>query len=437
MAGEALQAEIKEQFEAVQKSIADQRKVFEAKVEAIAAGKSTADFDEKLSRISETLERQEKAQKAAEKALEKERLKLAADQEEFKLAQQEAERKLEARVNRIALGLGGGIGHEADLRNEVLAKKAYDTYLRKGAEGLSADEKKVMLVSNDTTGGYLAPPTLEGSIIKAAVLFSPMRDLVQVTTIGTSELKIPKRTGTASATRMAENGTRAETTNPTWGQVTIPTPEMYAEARISKQNLEDSAYNLDAELTAEFAEQFGVLEGYEVINGTGVGQCLGILSANAGGVGVAVDFTKSGGASSIAGASGSEADGLVNMFHAVKSAYAQQGRWALNRASLGKVRLLKDTAGQYLWQAGIANGAPPSILGMPYTECPDMPNEGSNTFPIAFGDWKRAYRLVERLGMEITRDPYTVPGFVKFSARRRVGGQPVLVEAIRLLKCAT
>jgi HK97 family phage major capsid protein len=219
----------------------------------------------------------------------------------------------------------------------------------------------------------------------------------------------------------------------------IPAHELYAEARISLANLEDSAFDLEAELSAEFAEQFGVAEGAAVASGNGVGKPLGFLDANAAGPSTPIDFTVSGGASSIAGASGSEGDGLVNLFHAVKTAYASRGRWALNRASLGKVRLLKDTQGRYLWQPGLSESAPATILGAPYTECPDMPNEGSGTFPIAFGDWQRAYTLVDRVGMAITRDPFTVAssGQVKFTARRRVGGQVILGEALRLLKCST
>jgi HK97 family phage major capsid protein len=128
------------------------------------------------------------------------------------------------------------------------------------------------------------------------------------------------------------------------------------------------------------------------------------------------------------------------MFHAVKTAYAANGRWVMNRATLGSVRKLKDTNGRYLWDPGLGLGqAPPTILGAPYTEMPDMPNEGSGTFPIAFGDWKRGYKLVDRVEMTIVRDPYTIAnaGQVKFFARRRVGGQVILGEALRLLKCST
>lgn len=434
----ATEAEVKAALEEMKRAFEEHKKVNDARVEALKAEKSSADFDEKLERIGEALNKQEKVQREFMRQQEALAAKRKLEEEEWKFAQREQERKMESRLNRMVLGLGGATDVGGDAQ-ERLNRRAYDNYLRRGQERLSADETKVLTVANDTTGGYLAPPSYVAEIIKAAVLFSPMRQLVTVRTIGSGELQQPKRTTSAAATRVGETETRSESTNPAWGLVRIPAPEMYAEARVSTANLEDSAFNLEALLADEFGEQFGVLEGNEVINGNGVGECLGILDANAAGPSTPISYTVSGSAATIAGASGAQADGLVDLFHAVKSAYAQRGTWILNRASLGKVRLLKDTTGQYLWQPGLNGATAPTILGAGYVECPDMPNEGSGTFPIAFGDWKRAYVLAERLDMAITRDPYTVAssGQVKFYARRRVGGQVVLGEAIRLLKCST
>ena len=429
--------EVKAAFDELKTAVEELKKVNDKRFEALKAGQATSDFDEKLARINESISKQEQVQRKFLTQQEEAKAKLAAEQAEWQAKQLEHERKLEARVNRIALGIGGGEGPSSG--DELLRRKAYDTFLRRGEQKLGPDEQKVLVVSNDTTGGYLAPPTFVAEIIKAETLYSPMRQLITVRQIGTGEYQQPKRTQTAAATRVGETGTRSASQNPAWGLVKIPAPEMYAEARISNANLEDSAFNLEQLLTEEFGEQFGVLEGSEVISGNGVNKCLGILDANAAGPSTPIAYTASGSSATIAGASGTEANGIMSLFHAVKTAYAMRGTWILNRNSLGKVRLLKDTTGQYLWQPGLAAAAPPNILGAPYMECPDMPDEGSNTYPIAFGDWKRAYTLVERLDMAVTRDPYTIAssGQEKFSARRRVGGQVVLGEAIRLLKCAS
>ncbi len=408
--------EIKGAIDAVTRAIAEQR-------EELAKGRS-AD-QEKLAKIEKELNRFDEIKAEMDK-------RAAADK-----ARADA---IEAKLNRMELGGAGGEG----AKKGEEAKAAFMAAIRGGAEKLSADERKALSLSNDTTGGLFAPAEFVNDIIKAVVLVSPMRSLVTVRTTGSAEVQIPKRTATAAATRTGEGSTRSETTNPAWGLVKIPAPEMYAEARVTWMDLEDAAVNLEALLTDEFAEQFGLKEGQEVISGTGINQCLGFLDANAAGPGVPIAYTASGQAATIKGAAGSEADALVDFFHAVKTAYAANGTWVFNRKTLGILRKLKDTTGQFIWQAGfgnsgsVANGPAATILGAPYVECPDMPDEAANAFPIAFGDWKRAYTLVDRVGVTVTRDPLTLAnvGQVKIFARRRVGGQVVLGEAVRLFKCA-
>lgn len=408
--------EVKAALDDMRKAFEEFKKVNDKRMEALAGGRSTSEYDEKLAKIAADLDKAEKVQQEYLKKLQ---------------LSEEKTKKLEAEFNRLALGeAGNDSGAVARRKAEI---KAFDAMLRKGAADMDAEERKTLIVANDTTGGFLAPPHLELEIIKAEVLFSPMRSLVSTKTIGSIEYRQPKRTQTAAATRMGETQTRAETQNPAWGQVIIPAPEMYAEARVTFQNLEDSAFNLEELLKEEFSEQFGVKEGQEVISGNGVNQCLGILDANAAGPSTPIAYTPTGLASAI------DADAFITLMHAVKTAYAMRGTWALNRTSLGAVRKLKDSQGRYIWEPGLSTALPPRILDAPYVECPDMPDIAANAFPVAFGDWKRAYTLVDRVGMSVTRDPYTLAnvGQVKFSARRRVGGQVVLGEALRLMKVAT
>jgi len=127
-----------------------------------------------------------------------------------------------------------------------------------------------------------------------------------------------------------------------------------------------------------------------------------------------------------------QADGLINCAYSLKSAYAKNAIWLMNRSTLGSVRTLKDSYGQYLWQPGIASDVPNTILDHPYVETPDMPAVAANAFPIIFGDIKRAYVIVDRVQMVMTRltERYADFGQIGFIARKRVGGQVVLPEAI-------
>ena len=65
-----------------------------------------------------------------------------------------------------------------------------------------------------------------------------------------------------------------------------------------------------------------------------------------------------------------------------------------------------------------------------------MPAVAANAFSLAFGDFKEGYLIADRVGMRITRDEITTPGFVKFYVRKRLGGKLRNTQAIKLLKIA-
>lgn len=340
--------------------------------------------------------------------------------------------KLEAKVGRP----GAGDGDDPEKKKAKEYKGAFGSFMRRDQREVSLDEYKLLneykaLIAGDDTGAgyYLAPADMAGDIIKNVVLQSPLRALARVTQIGVASLKLPKRTGVFAATRVAETGTRAETLGYTTGLVEIKCDEMYAQVNLSQQMIEDSAYDIEAEVTGEFAEQFAVKEGAEFIAGTSAnGQAEGVLT-NA-----SVTSVVSGAATALTG------DGLVNLaYQGLKTAYAAKATWIANRKTIGAIRKLKDGVGNYLWMAGLANNVPNTILGMPYAEMPDMPDEGANLTPIALGDFFRGYRVVDRVLISVLRDPYTVAnvGQILYRARKRVGGAVVLAEAICKQKCST
>jgi HK97 family phage major capsid protein len=122
------------------------------------------------------------------------------------------------------------------------------------------------------------------------------------------------------------------------------------------------------------------------------------------------------------------------LVHSIKSEYSRNATFVFNRSTLAEIRKLKDTAGQYVFQAGmmLTSGVPNSVLGFPYIQATDMPSVGAGNFPIAFGDFSRGYMIVDRIAMAVLRDPFTqaTSGNVRYIARRRVGGQVILPEAI-------
>lgn len=378
------------------------KKSYDQKLENVEKGVSDPLLDEKINAIEAKMDSLETVNQS---------ITLQKQQQD---QQKEQMDRIETMLRRPASGL------ESKQIDEGIA--AWDTFLRKGLEGLDPAEKKALTVSNDSTGGYLAPPEYVREMIKAVTEISPIRTIARVRTTGQRSVQMPKRTGQFAAEWVAESGTRSETTGYTVGMEEIPTHEHYAMVDISEQDLEDSVFDLEAEMQSEFAEQFAKAEGTAFTNGNSVGKPEGFMSNSS--VGEAV----SGNGTALT------ADGLLTLVHSIKSEYGRNGRFVFNRTTLAAIRKLKDTAGQYVFQAGMSleNGTPNTILGYPYVEATDMPDIAANAYPVAFGDFSRGYMIVDRVALSVLRDPFTqaTTGNVRYIARRRVGGQVILAEAI-------
>ena len=108
----------------------------------------------------------------------------------------------------------------------------------------------------------------------------------------------------------------------------------------------------------------------------------------------------------------------------------------MNSATLAEVRKLKAADGSFLWQPGLMEGQPNRLLGYPVVEAEDMPDIAGDAFPIAFGNFRAGYLIAERSATAILRDPFTNKPFVHFYATKRIGGQVLDSDAIKLLKIA-
>jgi HK97 family phage major capsid protein len=426
MLGETAIVEVKDLIEKQGKAWEEFKKTNDELIKAKADGKAVGDLEAKLVKIEKDMVDGEKInQKLTAAELEVKAAKLAAD--EAKTAVEE----LEAKFNRQGLG-----GKNSEQKSDVNAwARAVIGAHTVGVPNLSADQQKAlaaveaqyksMSIANDATGGYLAPSDYVKEILKTVAEISPARQLARVRTTGAKSIMIPKRTGQFAAVWTAEQGQRNETDGLRYGMLEIHAHELYALIDISQQNLEDSAFNLESEISLEATEQFAVAEGAAFVSGNGVGKPEGFL------VNADVGSTNSGDANLIT------SDGMLSTKYDVKTAYARNANWAMNRTTLGVVRRLKNTAtGDYIWQMGLANGRPNTIDGDPYVEVPDMPIVAANAYPIAYGDFAKAYTLVDRIVMTMLRDPFTqaTSGNIRFLFRRRLGGMVVMPEAIRKMK---
>lgn len=368
---------------------------------------------------------------------------LTAAVEEIRSAAESGRTAIETRLTQLATRLDAidvrtqrpnGNSNQNEDETKALERRAFTGFLRTGREGMAPDEVRMLRVGDDVKGGYLAPAEFVAEVLKGLVQISPMRQLANVRSIAASSLIRPIRTGRPTAKWVGEVETRTGTES-TYGQSETPVHEASCYVDVSQQLLEDAAVNVEAEVASDLAEEFGRLESVAFVNGDGIKKPLGIMNVPG------ISYTPSGAASDFATTSTtvSPADALINLMYAMQPFYRNNGSWLMNGSTLAKVRKFKDAQGQFIWQPSIRDGEPETILGRPVVEAVDMPDVGADTFPIIFGDFTRAYQIVDRVNFALLRDPYSVAtsGLVRFHARRRVGGGVLLTEAVRKLKIAT
>lgn len=291
---------------------------------------------------------------------------------------------------------------------------------------------KAWVSQNDPAAGYLlAPPEFLNELIRQSAELFPMRNLARVRTTSRESVSVRKLVGFSTAYWVSDGATRTETTRQTASADLVIAHELAAYADVGKAELEDAAFNLEAELRQSFAEGFALSEGTAFTSGNGVGKPEGYVTASGNVVtGAAGNFT---------------VDHLIDAYLSLKEPYKVNATWTLNRSTLAKIRKFKDSSGQFIWApagGGVVSGnsvipgLPATILDRPYVINPHMDNSGaSGRRPVAIGDF-RAYLVVDRLELQVQVDPFSnaINGMTRFWARRRVGGAVLLPEAFAVIQ---
>ena len=324
--------------------------------------------------------------------------------------------------------------------SQVEHKSGFEAYVRSGQEqGLRALEGKAMSVGSDPDGGYLVPEELSTEIGKRLAAISPIRSLATVRQVSSAMFKKPfAQTGPAVGW-VGETEIRPQTATPTLAELQFPTMELYAMPAATSTLLDDAAIDIDAWLAGEVETAFAEQESAAFVHGDGVNKPQGFLTApiaeetawswgNLGYIATGEDGAL---------AAGDGPDVLVDTIYALKAGYRQNAHFVMNRKTQAELRKLKDADGNYLWQAPATADATARLMGFPVVEAEDMPDIGSDTTPIAFGDFKRGYLVVDRAGVSVLRDPYSAKPYVLFYTTKRVGGGVQDFDAIKLVKFGT
>lgn len=306
-------------------------------------------------------------------------------------------------------------------------------YLRRGDH--SGIELKSFSGASGPEGGYAIPQELDALIGSALKDISPIRSIATVVQTGSAGYRKLVTDGGTPSGWVSETASRPETDTPNFNEISPPTGELYANPAASQTMLDDAAFDVGAWLADEIAREFAHAEGSAFIGGSGANQPQGFLNTpvtdepDEGRAFGTLQFVPSGSSGGFA-----SEDVLIDLVHALKPAYRQGASFVMNSSTLAQIRKFKTADGAFLWQPSLANGQPNSLLGYPVVEAEDMPDIAADSLSIAFGNFRAGYLIAERSATNILRDPFTNKPFVHFYATKRVGGQVMNSEAIKLLQ---
>jgi HK97 family phage major capsid protein len=316
-------------------------------------------------------------------------------------------------------------------------KLAFDSYVRKGeTNGLFDIEQKAMSIASNPDGGYLVPNETEAEIGRILSKASPIRAIADVRQISSNIYKKPFATVGAAVGWVGETAARPQTNSPTLAELQFNAFEIYAQPAATQQLLDDSIVNLDEWLAREVETVFAEQETDAFVNGDGTTKPKGFMAytkvANASWTWGNTGYIATGTAGAFAATN--PTDKLVDTIYALRAGYRQNARWVMNRATQAAIRKFKDAQGNYLWQPAATADSSATLLTFPVVETEYMPDIATDAHAIAFGDFRRGYLVVDRVGVRILRDPFSSKPYVLFYTTKRVGGGIQDFDAIKTLK---
>lgn len=275
----------------------------------------------------------------------------------------------------------------------------------------------------DSEGGYLVPDEFERTLVTSLADQNVMRGLVKViqTTSGDRKIPVVSTHGTAS---WLDEGAPYSESDEAFTQVSLSAFKLGTFLKISEELLNDSAFDVETYLAAEFARRIGAAEEEAFLVGNGAGKPTGLLHATAGAQ------------STVTTAKATEitADELIDLHYSLRAPYRKNAVWVTNDATIKAIRQLKDGNGQYLWQPALTASTPDTVLGRPVHTSVFVPEIKAGAKTVAFGDLSY-YWVADRQGRSFKRlnELFATTGQVGFLASQRVDGKLILPEAVKVL----
>ena len=267
----------------------------------------------------------------------------------------------------------------------------------------------------DADGGYLVPEEYDSRLIQTLEEENIMRKLAtRITTSGEHKINIA---ATKPAAAWIEEGAALTFGDATFSQILLDAHKLHVAIKVTEELLYDNAFSLENYIIDQFGKALANAEEDAFLNGTGVGQPLGLFAATGGGT---VEKT----------ATALTTDEVIGLVYALKRPYRKNASFIMNDQLIAQIRTLKDNNGAYMWQPTLTAGEPDKLLGYDvYT------SQYAPTDAIAFGDYKY-YNIGDRgtRSFKQLNELFAGNGMIGYVAKERVDGKLILPEAVQILK---
>jgi HK97 family phage major capsid protein len=264
-----------------------------------------------------------------------------------------------------------------------------------------------------TSTGAPVPTSFYDQVIMKARLVAPVLQTSTVlNTAGGENLQIPSLSTYSVGTINAEGAAMGESDPAFNAFVTLGAYKYSFLTQVSEELLTDSGVDFLGFLADQVGNALGFAVGSALTVGTGTVEPRGIVTASAvgGTAGTATAFT---------------ADNLIDLLYSLDGAARNLPGvgWMMNGKSIGAVRKLKDTAGNYVFQPSLAMDSPDMLLGKPIYENPSMADVATGTKSVIVGHLPSYFvRTVGGLRLDRSDDFAFNAGLITFRAQFRVDG---------------
>ena len=300
---------------------------------------------------------------------------------------------------------------------ETKTGRASDEYRKGMLTALRTNFKQISNVLQegvDADGGYLVPEEYDSRLIDVLTGENIMRKLGhKITTSGEHKINIA---ATKPAAAWIEEGGALSFGEATFDQVLLDAHKLHVAIKVTEELLYDNAFGLESYIIDQFGKALANAEEDAFLNGSGVGQPLGL-------------FAETGGGTAAASVATLATDNVLDLVYSLNRPYRKNAKFIMNDQTIAAIRKLKDNNGAYMWQPSLIAGEPDKLLGYEVYTSPFCPED-----KIAFGDYSY-YNIGDRgtRSFKQLNELFAGNGMIGYVAKERVDGKLILPEAVQIL----